>query len=86
MFTSAGIKARVITTVNGKSSRVEFGPEADLIAEMAKLGYAFEKFNRNPNNRAELQGMPKFEGLYGPMWDGDAIRYEDPETYRICSM
>lgn len=80
------IKVRLIQTVDGVSIRSEFGPEVDLVAAMEVRGYAFLKLNRNPNQRAELQGVPKFEGLNGPMWDGDAIRYEDPETTRIVTL
>ena len=40
--------------------------------------------------RLELQGQPRLEGLYGPMYDGEengaaVIRYEAPEVYRILS-
>lgn len=40
--------------------------------------------------RLELQGQPRLEGLYGPMYDGEengaaVIRYESPEVYRILS-
>jgi hypothetical protein len=30
--------------------------------------------------RAELQGQPYLSGFAGPMWDGDAIRYENSEA------
>jgi hypothetical protein len=30
--------------------------------------------------RDELIGQPKFAGFAGPMWDGDAIRYEDRQS------
>lgn len=30
--------------------------------------------------REELQGKPYLKGFAGPMWDGDAIRYENSEA------
>lgn len=54
---------------------------ADAVLEAAKHGYAFRGFNANPAQREQLQGQPKFTGLLGPMWDGDAIRYEDQAAY-----
>jgi hypothetical protein len=79
------VKARLIQTVDGMAIRSEFGPEVDLVAAMEVRGYAFLKLNSNPRQRDELQGQPKFKGLNGPMWDGDAIRYEDPATTRTVS-
>lgn len=45
---------------------------------------------RDNVRRLELQGQPRLEGLYGPMYDGEengaaVIRYESPEVYRILS-
>ena len=45
---------------------------------------------RDNLRRLELQGQPRLEGLYGPMYDGEengaaVIRYESPEVYRILS-
>lgn len=49
-------------------------------------GFKYQRDNFNPRHRAELQGAPVFDGLYGPMWDGKrGIRYEDKETYRRMS-
>lgn len=79
------MKARLIQTVDGQTLRTDFGPEVDLIAAMEVRGFAFIRENRNPRQRAELQGAPVFKGVLGPMWDGDALRYEDSETYRILS-
>lgn len=79
------IKARLIQCVDGLWIKSEFGPEVDLIAAMEVRGYAFAKLNNNPSQRAELQGQPKFQGVNGPMWDGDAIRYECPAAYAAPS-
>lgn len=80
------IKARLIQTVDGMTLRNDFGPEVDLVLAMEVRGYKFRGYNSNPRQRAELQGAPKFVGLNGPMWDGDAIRYEDPATTKAVSL
>lgn len=71
------VSARLIQMIDGEFLRSDFGPEVDLVAAMEIRGYAFVGLNSNPRQRVELQGQPKFRGLAGPMWDGDAIRYED---------
>lgn len=76
---------RLIHCVDGEMLRTDFGPEVDVIAAMEIRGYQFTKLNDNPRQRAELQGAPKFSNLCGPMWDGDAIRYEDPAAYAALS-
>lgn len=36
-------------------------------------------------HRAELDNQPELNGLCGPMWDGDKLRYETWEVYRSMS-
>lgn len=36
-------------------------------------------------HRAELDNQPVLNGLCGPMWDGDKLRYETWEVYRSMS-
>lgn len=36
--------------------------------------------NTNRRQRAELQDQPLLKGFVGPMWDGNAVRYENPEA------
>lgn len=68
-----------------------FNAESELVANqkfviaMDKLGHKLKGYNSNPKQRSELQGAPLFYGLYGAMFDGDAIRYEDKETYETLS-
>lgn len=31
--------------------------------------------------RAELQGQPYLKGFAGPMWDGNAVRYENSNAH-----
>lgn len=53
----------------------------EFIIKMGKLGYRKTGINTNHRQRPELHYQPIFEGLLGPMWDGDkGIRYEDPHT------
>ena len=56
-----------------------------MIPVFQSHGYTFTGLNRNAINRAELQGLPKFDGLIGPMWDGGDIRYETLAAYADIS-
>lgn len=58
---------------------------SDFIAQMEVAGFEFAGFSYNERQREELQGQPKFKGLCGAMFDGDAIRYESPEANAILS-
>ncbi len=78
------MKARIIQTVDGEFITTTVDAD-NLIPAMEVRGYAFVRFNDNTRQRAELQDQPKFKGINGPMWDGDAIRYECPETYSALS-
>lgn len=57
----------------------------DMIDRMEARGYPYRGIHDNPRTRDELQGQPEFTGLLGPMYDGDAIRYENPEAYHALS-
>lgn len=49
-------------------------------------GYNKIGFNFSRVQRAELQGMPKFSGLCGPMYGGEGVvRYECPKAYARLS-
>lgn len=61
------------------------GDTNSLITDAKAMGYNLTGFHASPYTRKELEGQPKFSGLCGPMWDGDAIRYEDVQTYNILS-
>jgi hypothetical protein len=67
----------------GRFSSREFSARniSQAIAKAAAIGFAFHSFNTNTAQRQELQGQPKFAGTLGPMWDGDAIRYENKAAY-----
>ena len=74
------LPTRLVQCINGEFIVSTFGPEVDVIAAMELRGYTFSKFNDNHRQRAELQGAPMFTNCCGPMWDGNAIRYEDREA------
>jgi hypothetical protein len=78
------MKYTLVTLKNGKFSTDVFD-ETNLVTEMKKLGFPFENFNYNKFNRKELQGQPVFKGVFGPLWNGDHIRYETKDTYKILS-
>jgi hypothetical protein len=67
-------------------SAVTFSDGVDLIAAMTLRGYPYRGINNNPRQRIELQGQPRFADLYGLMWDGDGLRYEDQESYKQLSL
>ena len=38
-------------------------------------------------HREELDNQPKFEGFYGPMWNGEGcLRYETQKAYDLYSL
>ena len=36
--------------------------------------------------RAILGNQPLLPDYVGPMWDGDGLRYESPQVYRLMSL
>lgn len=74
------MKYRLIQEVDGQMIRSEFQGD-NVFPAMEVRGFAHTGFNNNAKQRAELQGAPKFAGVLGPMWDGDAIRYETKAVY-----
>lgn len=79
------MKARLIQFIDGKWLTAEF-EASQARAEIERRGFTFTGLNTNPRQRVELQGQPKFKGLLGPMWDGDAVRYEDQGAYDALSV
>lgn len=80
-YIAGSLRVRLVTT----ALAVTYLTIGEAIAEIEKLGHAYTGPNHNLRQRAELQGAPKFTGLLGPMWDGDALRYEDAKTYAQLS-
>lgn len=81
------MKYRIIYMVEDNFTVIEFDADTpeEAITAAAENGFDFRSFNTNRAQREQLIGQPKFHGLLGPMWDGDALRYEDQATYREIS-
>lgn len=60
-------------------------PIENIIPAFRVRGFVQRGVNNNPRQRIELQDQPEFSGLLGPMWDGDAIRYENQAAYDALS-
>lgn len=80
------MKIKLVQLVEGAWITSEFENEEKAVIAFAFRGFDLAGENRKPHQRAELQGAPLFTGLCGPMWDGDAIRYEDAAAYRAMSI
>ena len=78
------MKYKIVQCVEGKFSVINLD-DSNLHTVLQARGFDFAGLEENRRLRSELIGEPKFTGLLGPMWDGDGIRYEDEETYRILS-
>ena len=76
----------VRTDTDGRLTAEDFAMN-DILSEMEARG--FKKFATEPYGtrlRPELQGLPKFSGIIGPMWGGEGIaRYESGPAYNILS-
>jgi hypothetical protein len=79
------MKARIIQVVEGHFIPTEVAIE-DIIPAMEVRGAQMTGFCNRRGIREELRGLPVFSGFAGPMWDGDAIRYESSEAYNMLSV
>jgi hypothetical protein len=70
------MNVKLIQRVDGLMIASEFDLN-DIEAALSIRGYQQTGINQNPNQRAELQGLPTYAELAGPMYDGGKIRYED---------
>lgn len=86
-----GATFQLIQAVEGISIPSNFKGFESVFAGMAVRGFDCVGLNENKHNREELQGMPVFSGLCGPMWNGfdsegrPCIRYEDQASYKTFS-
>lgn len=77
---------RVVRRIDGELRARDYRMHrADFVGEMEALGFEYTGDHKSKVTRPELQSQPQFAGLCGPMWDGNAIRYEDPEANAILS-
>lgn len=71
------MKYRIVQLIEGEFIVSDVSQE-NLATWCAVRGFVITGVNRNPRQRAELQGHPKIDCLAGPMWGGEGIiRYED---------
>lgn len=79
------MKVRLVRTIEDRLVAQEFDIE-HILNHMAALGFEYAgRTKKGSHLRSELQDQPRFVGLAGPMWDGDAIRYEDQATNEYLS-
>jgi hypothetical protein len=80
------MKARLVQKIEGVGLDVVEVDLENAEAAFGIRGFEFVGVNINPSQRSELQGAPKFAGLYGPMYDGPGfIRYECPKANEALS-
>lgn len=80
------MKYRVVRNLSTGQMFVEEFTDENVYAALEVRGHPFTEFNDSKHQRDEIKNAPKFAGLLGPMWDGDAIRYESAEVYRALSV
>jgi hypothetical protein len=79
------MKVRLIQMIDGQMVKSEFESEG-MVAAIELRGFRQRGFNNRAGQmREELRGWATFERLAGPMWDGDAIRYEDAASNAALS-
>lgn len=76
---------RVVRIIDGTWIKEEFTND-NVIPAMELRGFEMTGNYANPRTREEMQGAPQFRGMLGPMYDGDAVRYESQEVYNQLSM
>jgi hypothetical protein len=79
------MKYRLVQTIENQLVVSEFDSD-NVLPAMEIRGFELRELNNNQRHRTELQGQPIFNGVLGPMWDGDAVRYEDQQTYNTLSI
>lgn len=63
------------------------GNVEDFAIAMQERGFNFVGFENRNYLRNELLGQPRFEGLAGPMFNGEnCIRYENYDCYNEMSV
>lgn len=75
-----------VVGIGGVNNFKTFDDREDFIQKMETSGYKQNGVNTNQKTRKELFGQPKFDGLAGPMYDGNkVIRYETWEANDVYS-
>jgi hypothetical protein len=76
------MKATVIRTVGGRIITKVYEVAA-LVPAMRDLGFDVAGVVDEPYMERYLLGLPRFEGLIGPIGDGANVRYEDIDANEI---
>jgi len=70
------VKATVIRTIEGRIVTTVHDV-TELVPAMKELGLKVVDIVNEPYMEKYLLGLPRFEGLIGPIGDGANVRYED---------
>jgi hypothetical protein len=76
------MKATIIRTVEGKIVTTVHDVTA-LVPAMKELGLQVVDIVNEPYMEKYLLGLPRFEGLIGPIGDGANVRYEDIDCNEV---
>jgi hypothetical protein len=76
------MKATVIRTVEGRIITTVYDVTA-LVPAMKELGFCVIDTVQEPYMEKYLLGLPRFEGLIGPIGDGANVRYEDIDCNEV---
>ena len=76
------MKATVIRTVEGRIITKVYEVAA-LVPAMTDLGFKVAGVVDEPYMERYLLGLPRFDGLIGPIGDGANVRYEDIDANEI---
>jgi hypothetical protein len=76
------MKATVIRTVEGRIITTVHDVTA-LVPAMKELGFSVVDIVQEPYMEKYLLGLPRFEGLIGPIGDGANVRYEDIDCNEV---
>jgi hypothetical protein len=76
------MKATVIRTVGGRIVTTVY-KTTELVPAMKDLGFKTIDIVNEPYMEGYLLGLPRFEGLIGPIGDGANVRYEDIDSNEV---
>lgn len=74
-----------VVDVDGAGLKVDTYGATEFIAAMTARGFTCLGPVHRPRLRYELQGLPAFDGLYGPMYSRTGIRYETRRAHARMS-
>ena len=76
------MKATIIRTIEGKIVTTVYDVPS-LVPAMKELGLKVVDIVNEPYMEKYLLGLPRFEGLIGPIGDGANVRYEDINSNEV---